>query len=80
MAKHFFKGQSEVLHLYDRPDNGHTTDRIEKRRKSAAPGGITTNNLSVTRRAFYRRATAAALLLILIFGWASLGMLGCGWV
>ena len=63
-----------MLHLCDRPDNGHTTDGIEKRSKSAAPGGITTNNLSVTRRAFYRRATAAALLLILTFVWASLGV------
>ena len=79
-AKHIFKGKSEVLHLYDRPDNGHTTDRIEKRRKSPAPGGITTNNLSATRRAFYCRATAAALLLILILLWASLGELGHAWV
>ena len=64
MAKHFL-GISVVLHIHEGPDQGHTTDEIEKR-KSPALSGIQTYNLSVTRRVLYRSATTAAQVALIV--------------
>ena len=47
------------MHLHEGPDQGHTSDRIEKK-KSPEPGGIRTQDLSVRRRVLYCCAATAA--------------------
>ena len=47
------------MHLHKGNDQGHTSDRIEKRKKPAN-GGIQTHDLSVMRRVLYRCAINTA--------------------
>ena len=48
-----------MLHLFEGPDQGHTTDEMKKRKKTASRG-IWTHDLAVMRRVFYRCATTTA--------------------
>ena len=56
-----------MLHLHEGPDQGYTSDRLEKRREiSPTLGGIQTHDLSVKRRVFYRCATTTAWVLFIL--------------